>query len=333
MLKRTAKVKMASDGPSRLHYLYNRGMIFSLRACKIAVLCMAAAVLLGAQDWKSRASLPGVDLSGLTATQKATALKLLRDGDCSCGCGMKMAECRVKDPSCYYSQGLASVIVSSLKAGKTGAEALAAASTSKFAQGPEQDTRLLDDPVSIPTAGAPVIGPANAPLTLIEFSDFQCPYCVKAVPQLHALLKAYPTQVKLIFKEYPLEIHSQAAFAALAAEAANKQGKFWPMHDALFAHRQELSRASIFAIAKGIGVDMKRFEVDLDSPQTKQTVVRDIQDGDRAGVEGTPTLFINGQRYNGAIALDALTPVLDAQLKHPVAERKTASGRTPSPVR
>jgi protein-disulfide isomerase len=309
-------------------------MTFSpLRAGKIAILCLLSVVLLGAQDWKSQSSLPGVDLSGLTAAQKATALKLLRDEDCSCGCGMKTAECRVKDPSCYYSQGLASVIVSSLKEGKTETEALTAATKSKFAQGPQQDTRLLDDPVSIPTSGAPVIGPANAPLTLIEFSDFQCPYCIKAVPQLHALLKAYPTQVKLIFKEYPLEIHSQAAFAALAAEAANKQGKFWPMHDALFAHRQDLSRPSVLAIAKGIGLEMKRFEADLDSPQTKQTVVRDIQDGDRAGVEGTPTLFINGQRYNGAIALEALKPVLDAQLKHPVAEGKTASARARSQIR
>jgi protein-disulfide isomerase len=305
----------------------------SLCAGKIAVLCMLSAAVLSAQDWKSQSSLPGVDLAGLTAAQKATALKVLREEDCSCGCGMKTAECRVKDPSCYYSQGLASVVVSSIKAGKTEKEALAAAIGSKFAQGPQQDTRLLSDPVSIPTAGAPVIGPSNAPLTLIEFSDFQCPYCIKAVPQLHALLKAYPTQVKLIFKEYPLEIHSQAAFAALAAEAANKQGKFWPMHDALFSHRQDLSRQSVLAIAQGIGLEMKRFEADLNSPETKQRVVRDIQDGDRAGVEGTPTLFINGQRYNGAIALDALKPVLDAQLKHPVAEGKTAFSRTPSQVR
>ena len=305
----------------------------SLGLGKIAALCVLSAALLSAQDWKTQSSLPGVDLSGLTAAQKATVLKVMREQDCSCACGMKTAECRVKDPGCYYSHGLASVIVSSIKAGKTGEEALAASMKSKFAQGPQQDTRLLDDPVSIPVAGAPAIGPSNAPVTLIEFSDFQCPYCVKAVPQLHALLEAYPTQIKLIFKEYPLEIHSQAAFAALAAEAANKQGKFWPMHDALFAHRQDLSRSSVLAIAKGLGLDMKRFEADLDSPQTKQTVVRDIQDGDRAGVEGTPTLFINGQRYNGAIALDALRPVLDAQLKHPAAEGKTASARTASHIR
>jgi protein-disulfide isomerase len=129
------------------------------------------------------------------------------------------------------------------------------------------------------------------------------------------VLKAYPDKVKLVFKEFPLDTHSQAALAAEAAIAANKQGKFWPMHDALFAHRRDLSRPSILAIAGSLGLDMKRFQADLDSVDTKKTVAQDVEDGDRAGVEGTPSLFINGRKYNGALDPPELRKIIDEQLK------------------
>lgn len=258
--------------------------------------------------------MPGVDFSKLTAAQKATALKLLRQQDCPCGCGMKVAQCRIVDPNCAYSNGLAAAITDAIREGKSESDALAAAKASRWAS--VQPAKVLDDPVSIPTAGAPYLGPANAPLTLIEFSDFQCPYCVAAIPEIKAILKAYPTQVKLVYKQFPLEIHSQAALAAAAAVAAHKQGKFWAMHDAMYANHDNLSRENILALAKQNGLDMKRFEADLDSTEVHETVIRDEQDGNRAGVEGTPTIFLNGQRYNGPIALASLRPLLEAELKH-----------------
>ncbi len=298
-----------------------------LRASKIAGLCLAAAWLLCAQanapqvNWKAAESLPGVDLSGLTAAQKATALKVMRQQNCTCGCSMKVAECRIVDPGCGNSQGLAAAIVGALKQGKSEADAIAAAN----AWHPEAPP-LLEAPVSIPVAGAPYIGPDKAKITLIEFSDFQCPYCAAAVPEIRAILKAYPTQVKLIFKQFPLEIHSHADLAAAAAIAAHKQGKFWALHDAMYAHPQDLSRKAILAMAKASGLDMDRFENDIDSTEVRETVVRDVEDGDQAGVEGTPTIFVNGQRYNGPIALAALKPVLDSELKA-AAPLKTASTR------
>ncbi len=273
---------------------------------------LASAFLLG-QDWKTADTLAGVDLTHLSAAQKVNVLKVLRSQGCSCGCNMKLAECRVVDPNCSYSKGMAAAVVDAIAHGKTMDEAQAAAVASKW--GHLQQPKLLDDPVTIPVAGAPSTGPQRAPITVVEFSDFQCPYCAAAVPEISALLKAYPTQVKLIFKQYPLEMHSQADLAATAALAAQKQGKFWEMHDAMFAHHDELSRANIFVLAKQIGLDMKRFQDDLDSTAVRENVIRDMQDGDQAGVEGTPTLFINGQRYNGPIALSALKPVLDAELK------------------
>jgi protein-disulfide isomerase len=263
-------------------------------------------------DWKTSASLPGVDLTGLTAKQKTSVLEILRERSCSCGCGMKLAECRVMDPGCAYSTNLATTVVESVKAGKSKAETFAALDASKWAH--LQEPKLLDDAVQIPVAGAPSVGPANAKITIVEFSDFQCPYCAQAIGEINALLKAYPTKIKLIFKQFPLETHPQADLAAAAAIAAHKQGKFWPMHDAMFAHRDNLSRKNILLLAKEIGLNVDQFESDIDSTEVRETVVRDVQDGDRAHVEGTPTLFIGGQRYNGPVTLASLKPIIDAEL-------------------
>jgi protein-disulfide isomerase len=291
-----------------------------------AAVCLLSVCALAAQEWKTAESLPGVDFSKLSAAQKQTALKLIRAQGCSCGCNMKLAECRVVDPSCSYSNGLVAAIVDALAQGKSEKEALAAAADSKWAhlQEPSQH-KLLDDPVSIPVAGSPVTGPEKAPITIVEFSDFQCPYCAQAFPEIAQLLKTYPSQVKLIFKQYPLDFHPQADLAAAAAIAAHKQGKFWAMHDALFSSHDDLSRKHILALAQKNGLDMKRFEDDLDSTGVREAVVRDVQDGDRAGVEGTPTIFINGQRYNGPIAVAQLKPVLDAELNP--GKTQTASSR------
>lgn len=286
--------------------------------------CLLSALLAFAQDWKTADSLPGIDLSNLSAAQRATVLNILRDHGCSCGCNMKLAECRMVDPNCSYSKGLAGVIIDAVRQGKSEADAAAAADASKWAH--VKPTQLLDDPVSIPVAGSPSIGPQNAPITLVEFSDFQCPYCIAAVPEIKAILTAYPKQVKLIFKQFPLDIHSHAEFAASASLAAHKQGKFWAMHDGMFSSR-DLSRERVFALAQQNGLDMKRFEADLNSTDVHETLLRDIQDGDRAGVQGTPTIFVNGKRYNGQIVEAALKPILDAELHPKAPANQTASAK------
>ena len=291
-----------------------------IRAFLIPGLLLTCTILLFAQDWQTAETLNAVDLAGLSPTLKTRALHAMRTQDCSCGCGMKIAECRVKDPSCAFSRGLAATLVESVRKGKTEAAAIADAKASKFGHRPEP--KLLDDPVAIPTIGSPETGPANARITLVEFSDFQCPYCSKAVEKINAVLKAYPKDVKLIFKQYPLDTHPQAQISAQAALAAHQQGKFWPLHDLMFANKNSLSRKSILGWAEGIGLDMKRFEADLVSDAVKKSVARDVADGDKAGVEGTPTVFINGQRYNGELALDAFRPVIDGELKRVTAAKK-----------
>jgi protein-disulfide isomerase len=265
------------------------------------------------QDWQTAATLPGIDLNGLSAAQKSSVLRVMRAQGCSCGCDMRMAECRVKDPGCGYSKGMAAVVIESIKAGKTEQQAFDAAKASKWGHLPEP--KLLDDPVTIPVSGSPVLGPESAKIVIVEFSDFQCPYCILAVPQIQAVLKAYPTQAKLIFKQFPLEIHSRAFLAASSALAARNQGKFWEMHDAMFAHHDELSRETFVKLAQGLGLDVARFEKDMDSDEVKKSVQKDVDDGERAGVQGTPTIFINGQRYNGPITLAYLKQIFDGMLK------------------
>src|SRR5204863_5224920 len=128
----------------------------------------------------------------------------------------------------------------------------------------------------------------------------------------------YPAQVKLIFKQFPLDIHSQAAYAAAAALAAHKQGKFWGLHDSMFGLHGRLSREIIGKLAGDLGLDMKQFQADVASAEVRKAVDKDRDDGEKAGVDSTPTLFVNGQHYNGAITLAALKPIIDGELKkHP----------------
>jgi protein-disulfide isomerase len=293
---------------------------------RLSALCLFGAIFLFAQDWQTATSLPAVDMGGLTPAQQTKALRVMRGQGCTCGCGMKIAECRVKDPTCAYSKSLASVMVGAIKNGKTEAGAIAEAKASKYGQAP--DVKVLEKAVDIPAANSPSTGPVNARITLVEFSDFQCPFCYKAVAHLNTLLKAYPTQVKLIFKQFPLvDSHPEAAISAAAALAANQQGKFWQMHDIMFANHGNLSRKAILGWAAGLGLDMTRFTADLESPAIKQAIKRDMEDGERIGVDATPTVFIDGQKYNGALALDAIKPVIEGELKR-LAGKPAAKGKS-----
>ena len=288
-------------------------MGFFSRRSAIAFACILASGALLAQEWKTAVALPGVDFSGLNAKQKAAVLKILREQGCSCGCSMKMAQCRMEDPACSYSTGLASTVIQAIKDGKTPDQAIQMASSSRF--GANHENRLLEEPVKLFVAGSPVTGPADAPVTVVEFSDFQCPYCIQAIPELEAMLKVYPKDVKLIFKQFPLEIHSDAYRAATAALAAQKQGKFWEMHYSMFAHHQNLSLEAILAMAKELQLDSARLQKDMESKEIHDIVAKDLQDGNDSGVEGTPTIFVNGRRYNGRIQLSNLRQLVDAELK------------------
>lgn len=296
----------------------SRLLLLALSAGGLALLAQAPPAPV---DWTTATDLPHIDLSGLSAPQKQKALEMLRSGDCPCGCGFKLAECRVKDPACSYSQGLAAVIVQGIKDGKSSAEIAKLAAASRWGH-PPAPPKLLEDPVRIPLSGAPSQGPPNARISLVEFSDFECPYCSQASSEVRAILNAYPKDIQLFYKQFPLETHPHAQLAARASIAARNQGKFWPMHDKLFSNYRKLNRENILAWAQELGMDLPRFTADLASPASQTVVDNDLKDGLDAGVTGTPAFFINGKHYNGPFTLAALKPILDQELKSPHTARK-----------
>ncbi len=154
-----------------------------------------------------------------------------------------------------------------------------------------------DKAVSLETEGAPVLGAAMAPVTIVEFSDFECPFCGRAAPVLHDAVDEFAGKVRLVFLHYPLPMHEHALPAAKAAVAAQKQGKFWEMHDKLFENQRDLGEAQIRELAKEIGLDMKKFEADWTAEETEAKVMADRAKGRKAGVDSTPTIYINGREY------------------------------------
>ncbi len=242
--------------------------------------------------------LEGVDLSGLTEEQKGLALKVLNETACTCGCGMRVAQCRVDDQNCPRSPVLARAIVDAVRRGENEAgvraayEAVAGATKSRRTT----SSPSAEEIVQIALQDSPVRGSDAALVTVVEFSDFQCPFCGRAAPIVTKLLAEFEGQVRLIFKHLPLPFHSHARLAAAAAEAAREQGKFWEMHDLLFQNRDALERDDLRGYAQQLGLDAARFETALDSPETYARLERDLDQARRVGANGTPTFFVNGRR-------------------------------------
>jgi protein-disulfide isomerase len=144
------------------------------------------------------------------------------------------------------------------------------------------------------------LGPANADIVLVEYGDFECPFCAEAEPVLKALRRELPDNLLFAFRHFPLaESHPHALHAAEAAEAAGAQGKFWPMHDHLFANQDRLEDNDLVLQAEAVGCDPERFVQDMSQGRYLHRVREDFQSGIRSGVNGTPTIFINGLRYDG----------------------------------
>jgi protein-disulfide isomerase len=167
----------------------------------------------------------------------------------------------------------------------------------------------------IPVADSAIRGPKNAPVTLVEFSDFQCPFCAQTTALVEQVVAAYPKEVRFIYKQFPLEqIHPHALNAAKASIAAGKQGKFWEMHDELFKISKNLSMDEIHKKAEEIGLNVKKFDADLAAPETEKAIRDDLVTGRAADVSGTPTLFINGKRVVNR-SLEGMKTMIDEELK------------------
>jgi len=161
---------------------------------------------------------------------------------------------------------------------------------------------------------APVRGQEQAPVTIIEFSDLQCPFCARVTPTLRELMKQYPDQVRWVFKSFPLGFHADSPLAHAAALAAERQGKFWEMHDLIFANQRNLKRDNLLAEARSLNLDMDKFTSDLDSADVKQQLEADKKEGEGLGVNGTPAFFINGKSFSGAMPIEQFQAAINNAL-------------------
>lgn len=169
----------------------------------------------------------------------------------------------------------------------------------------------------------PALGSKSAPVTIVEFSDFQCPFCRRETGTVKQILQAYGDNVRLVFKQMPLPIHPQAAAAACASVCADEQGRFWEYHDKLFG-ADDLSPASLNKIAASLGLNAEKFNACLTSDASRVAVEKDFQEAKRLGVSGTPTFFINGKAYVGAIGFEELKKIINRELE---ARKKTATAK------
>ncbi len=163
-------------------------------------------------------------------------------------------------------------------------------------------------------ATGPAVGPKSAKVTIVEFSDFQCPFCQRATETVKQVEQAYGNQVRVVYRYFPLPFHSHAMVAAEAGACADQQGKFWAMHDSMFANQDQLDPAGLKKQARAAGLDGAKFDKCLDSEATKATVQKDLAAGKAAHVNGTPAFFINGRPLSGAQPFSAFKEIIDAEL-------------------
>jgi len=178
--------------------------------------------------------------------------------------------------------------------------------------------------VAVKSAGHPEIGGKEAPVTIVEFSDFQCPYCGRAEPTLKQVREKYGDKVRLIYMDFPLGIHDHAIDAASAGRCAGEQDKFWQFHDAMFADQSKLKPDDLKADAKKLGLDTAKFNDCLDKGKYKSAIEGDMAQGRELGVDGTPAFFINGRPMTGAQPLEKFETTIDEELQ---SSQKQASAK------
>lgn len=176
---------------------------------------------------------------------------------------------------------------------------------------------MYESTLKIPvTKNDHVRGQLHSPVQLVEYADFECPYCGAATSIMEELREKYKNSISIVFRHFPISDHHPfARLAAVASEAAALQNKFWEMHDALFDNQDYLSEETIFVIARELGLDMKKFKKDMNSDVLGDKVELDFKGGLESGVEGTPTLFINGIKHIGRVTFEELSGEIEILLE------------------
>jgi protein-disulfide isomerase len=249
-------------------------------------------------------AVPG--LAGLSGSALENALQVVNSSvgpcDACVTAGLTIAACVNAQPACENMPRLVARVAREAKDGKSVADI--------------QADVTYDEPwMKIDLAGLPVRGSAAAPITLVEASDFQCPFCSRAQTTIKGLEDKYGDKLRMVFLSQPLKMHQMAEPAAIAAQAAAEQGKFWEYHDELFARQKDLRSPTIFEdIATGLNMNLNRFKADLESADVKTKVSQATMLGGKYGVRGTPTFFVNGYRIRGAKPQGYFEHIIDLEL-------------------
>ena len=233
-------------------------------------------------------SVPGVDVSRLSRGDQRTFFRLVNDLLSPCGEPVSVARCVVDERSCGRCLPAARYIGRLVGEGLDRAE-VRELYRSRF----DEESRHAIDVEGAPTRGA-VMG---ADVTIVEFSDFECPYCRLAAPILERVAREHSDRVSFVFKHYPLGGHEHSRPAARAAIAAGRQGKFWEMHDLLFEHQHALEPSDLEGYARRLGLDLERFRTDMEASETEALIDANRAEGREVGVDGTPRIFVNGRPF------------------------------------
>ena len=247
-------------------------------------------------------TLEGIDTSALTVREKREWSSYVTKYQSPCPGTGTIAECVKEKKACDSCMPAAKYLLGLVRDGRT-EEQVDASFKNRFDASAVKDVAIDESPSK---------GPENAPITVVEFADFQCPHCGLMAPVVKKAWSERKANVKVVFKFLPLPMHPQAEPAAKAAIAAWRQGKFWEMHDKLFANQMKLDSSDLDRYAKEIGLDLAKFRTDMESTTTKDRIERDKKLSDQLQVGGTPTFYVNGRNFDVQQDLGAW---LDTELK------------------
>jgi len=235
--------------------------------------------------------LPGVDISSLTPRERREWATFVSELPAPCAdVPVSVAQCVKEKRACARCVPAARFLMKQVRDGHPREIALEG-----------YKSRFDSDRVkNIDLADTPQKGPTTAPVTVVEWADFECPFCKRAAPIIESMVERFPGKVRFLFKVYPLSMHPHAEAASRAAFAAHNQGKFWEMHHKLFDKAPALEAADLEKYAKELGLDVTKYKGDAESPAVAARVARDKKQGDQAGLQGTPLIFINGREFAGA---------------------------------
>lgn len=250
---------------------------------------------------------PRIQFEKLSADDRRTFVSAAKEELCPCpDSNESLHKClQSSQQSCTLAKRAGIVMVQGLDAGVDKEDVL-----SRVADFLEQSKKTYEFDLE----AAPRRGAEDAPIRIVEFADFECPHCKRASEMLKKVVEKHEGEVVHYFKHFPLPAHDKAKLAARAAVAAQKQEKFWPMHDLLFANQRSLSKEKIFRLARQIGVNFSKFKEDLMSQEVADRVKSDQQEGRNANVSGTPALFISGRQHVGGLKEEAVAEAIRAEL-------------------